>query len=446
MNPFEMPSPSWLTSSFEAPAQSTHDYSLYREDFGSIYSLLNTINNRENNSFMRNEDSSQEHGNEEWSGTSSYEEAQSLLIHGYEDPVKSIKSNLAKNKKLTSKIYNSIPKPIVQNRVVGFVPNVPNALKGLPESMITLEKFHKKRKTISIIYATGGSCGVESDVLASAGAALVSAINLIELSGVQTELSISFMPTKETKQIIFPTVKIKSYGERFNLQKICFPMIHPAMFRRIGFKYLETCPGMVENFSHGYGRPPELEVLKTLIKGGLFFLDEMDASIPETLIILNAAIANRYFDFLNGKVSANPNFRVIAAGNTVGTGADNNYTGRYCLDRASLDRFAMVNIDYSEKIEMAMADNNKNLVSFCHRFREITDKAGIECLFSYRTIDRIAKLETVISNLSEVLSISLLKGMDEDTLSILKNELSEAKDMTNNKYAKAIINGNSWDF
>lgn len=446
MNPFEMPSPSWLTSSFEAPAQSTHDYSLYREDFGSIYSLLNTINNRENNSFMRNEDSSQEHGNEEWSGTSSYEEAQSLLIHGYEDPVKSIKSNLAKNKKLTSKIYNSIPKPIVQNRVVGFVPNVPNALKGLPESMITLEKFHKKRKTISIIYATGGSCGVESDVLASAGVALVSAINLIELSGVQTELSISFMPTKETKQIIFPTVKIKSYGERFNLQKICFPMIHPAMFRRIGFKYLETCPGMVENFSHGYGRPPELEVLKTLIKGGLFFLDEMDASIPETLIILNAAIANRYFDFLNGKVSANPNFRVIAAGNTVGTGADNNYTGRYCLDRASLDRFAMVNIDYSEKIEMAMADNNKNLVSFCHRFREITDKAGIECLFSYRTIDRIAKLETVISNLSEVLSISLLKGMDEDTLSILKNELSEAKDMTNNKYAKAIINGNSWDF
>lgn len=199
-------------------------------------------------------------------------------------------------------------------------------------------------------------------------------------------------------------------------------------------------------FIDANGNYQETQFYKVFTKGGLFFLDEMDASIPETLIILNAAIANRYFDFPNGKVSANPNFRVIAAGNTVGTGADNNYTGRYCLDRASLDRFAMVNIDYSEKIEMAMANNNKNLVSFCHRFREITDKAGIECLFSYRTIDRIAKLETVISNLSEVLSISLLKGMDEDTLSILKNELSEAKDMTNNKYAKAIINGNSWDF
>lgn len=100
MNPFEMPFPSLFASSFEPPVQSASDYSLYREDFGSIYSLLNTINNRENNSFMRNEDSSQERGNEEWSGTSSYEEAQSLLIHGYEDPVKNIKSSLAKNKKL----------------------------------------------------------------------------------------------------------------------------------------------------------------------------------------------------------------------------------------------------------------------------------------------------------------------------------------------------------
>ena len=80
----------------------------------------------------------------------------------------------------------------------------------------------------------------------------------------------------------------------------------------------------------------------------------MDASVPETLIILNAAIANRYFDFPTGRVRANPKFRVIAAGNTLGTGADINYTGRYSLDRASLDRFALVQIDYSREIENAI--------------------------------------------------------------------------------------------
>ena len=55
--------------------------------------------------------------------------------------------------------------------------------------------------------------------------------------------------------------------------------------------------------------------------GGLFFLDEMDASIPEVLVLLNAAIANGYFEFPNGKITAHEDFRVVAAGNTVGSGA-----------------------------------------------------------------------------------------------------------------------------
>lgn len=192
-------------------------------------------------------------------------------------------------------------------------------------------------------------------------------------------------------------------------------------------------------FIDANGKYQETQFYKAFTKGGLFFLDEMDASIPETLIILNAAIANRYFDFPIGKINAHPDFRVIAAGNTIGTGADSNYTGRYCLDRASLDRFAMVNIDYSNKIEMATSGNNKNLVAFCHCFRDITDKAGIECLFSYRTLDRISKLEQVIPDLKEVLSISLLKGMDEDTIGILQNEFKKKDTMKNNKYAIALI-------
>ena len=164
----------------------------------------------------------------------------------------------------------------------------------------------------------------------------------------------------------------------------------------------------------------------------------MDGSIPEVLIILNAAIANRYFDFPIGKVEAHPNFRIIAAGNTLGTGADNNYTGRYCLDRASLDRFVLINIDYSPKIEKAMALNNMDLVNFAHAFRKATDSMGIECLFSYRTINRIAKLEQVFSNLKEVIQISLLKGMDVDDLNIINKELAKDKELEGNKYVKAM--------
>lgn len=192
-------------------------------------------------------------------------------------------------------------------------------------------------------------------------------------------------------------------------------------------------------FIDANGKYQETQFYKAFTGGGLFFLDEMDASIPETLIILNAAIANRYFDFPVGKIDAHPNFRVIAAGNTLGTGADNNYTGRYCLDRASLDRFAMIDIGYSKKIEMAMSDNNIELVDFCHAFRDITEKAGIESLFSYRTLDRISKLEKVLPNLTEILSISLLKGMDPDTLEILCAQFRNKDSMSKNKYAMALI-------
>lgn len=242
-------------------------YNMYKEEFSSIFELMNTLKERPNNRFMRDEHSSQKISNSDWSGTTTYEEAKSLLIYGYNDPIKNIKSNLTKNKKLvSSKIYNLIPKPITANQVVGFVSNVPNTLMGLPKSMISVEKINRKKKTISIIYAIGGAAMIGTEALESAGTALVSAINLIELAGIQTRLSIGFIPTVHGRQIIFPTVNIKNFNERFSLQKICFPMVHPSMFRRIGFKYLETCPGMEEDFSCGYGRPASLEEIKTCLK------------------------------------------------------------------------------------------------------------------------------------------------------------------------------------
>jgi len=179
-------------------------------------------------------------------------------------------------------------------------------------------------------------------------------------------------------------------------------------------------------FIDANGKYQETQFYKAFTKGGLFFLDEMDASVPETLVILNAAIANKYFDFPCGKVDAHPKFRVIAAGNTLGTGADINYTGRYSLDRASLDRFAMIKVGYSRAIEDAITCNNEQLVNFAEAFRKVCDDTGIECLFSYRTLERISKLETITKNLSQVIDVSLLKGLDPDNVRILKDKLYSA--------------------
>lgn len=147
----------------------------------------------------------------------------------------------------------------------------------------------------------------------------------------------------------------------------------------------------------------------------IFFLDEMDASIPEVLVLLNAAIANGYFEFPCGKVDIDK-VHFVAAGNTVGSGADELYSGRMVLDQATLDRFAIIEFDYSENIEMSISNGNKELVDFVHSLRSIANNNGIRATFSYRCITMVTKLESAGMDLKTILTISVFKGMDKDTI------------------------------
>lgn len=147
----------------------------------------------------------------------------------------------------------------------------------------------------------------------------------------------------------------------------------------------------------------------------VFFLDEMDASIPEVLVLLNAAIANGYFEFPTGRVELN-NVHFVAAGNTVGSGADEMYTGRMVLDQATLDRFAIIEFDYSLNIEMAISKGNSELVSFIHQLRDEAKNKGVRATFSYRCIMMVTKLEKAGMDAEMIIKIAVMKGLDKDTI------------------------------
>lgn len=189
-------------------------------------------------------------------------------------------------------------------------------------------------------------------------------------------------------------------------------------------------------FTDAMGTYQPTQFYKAFTEGGVFMLDEMDASIPEVLVILNAAIANRYFDFPApiGYVEAHPDFRVIAAGNTTGHGADIEYVGRNQLDGASLDRFAVVRVDYSEAIENSVALGDMELADFCRDFRKSAGKAGLNVIVSYRAIGRLAKMVQILS-IEEALETCLVKGLDADDVKIIENGLER-----HSKYRKALRN------
>lgn len=173
-------------------------------------------------------------------------------------------------------------------------------------------------------------------------------------------------------------------------------------------------------FTDAMGNYQPTQFYKAFTEGGVFMLDEMDASIPEVLVILNAAIANKYFDFPApiGYVEAHPDFRIIAAGNTLGHGADASYVGRNQLDMASLDRFGVIEIDYCKEIEDGVAGGDIELANFCRDFRKAANKAGVQIVVSYRAIGRLAKMVQLMS-VREALETCLLKGMEKDSVNMI---------------------------
>ena len=187
----------------------------------------------------------------------------------------------------------------------------------------------------------------------------------------------------------------------------------------------------ITGFIDGNGRFHETEFYKAFTKGGLFFLDEIDASIPEVLVLLNAAIANKYFSFPTGQVDAHPDFRVIAAGNTVGSGADEMYTGRMVIDMSSIDRFSVLEFNYDKNVELSIAEGNNELVNFIHECRRVAKDNGIRIVFSYRALEMVTALEKTNLDLKKILKIAVFKGMDIDSINVFQT-------WSDNKYSKAL--------
>ena len=181
----------------------------------------------------------------------------------------------------------------------------------------------------------------------------------------------------------------------------------------------------ITGFIDANGKYHETQFYKAFVEGGLFFFDEIDASVPEVLVLVNAAIENGYFNFPTGKANAHPNFRIIAAGNTYGQGATLQYVGRYQLDAASLDRFAVVEMTYDAAIELIIANGDKEIVEAVHVLRDIIRASNLRIVMSYRAINQLNKLVNVQKmDVQKAVQYVLVKGMSVDDMNIIKPKLS----------------------
>lgn len=226
------------------------DMKIIYEHFDSLGQYLDTIQVRKVNRVFSGHSLHSEDRDYSFTLTESYEEANELARTGYKEGLDKLKAANSK-----ARHTGSAQKALPVTSVVGFAPHVPNAITGVPCSMITTQKVEQKAKVISILYYMGGACHVNAKEFVEAGKNILNVIYTLELQGYRVALNV-LTNFCESDERALCSVQIKHWRQPSNPLKISYPLIHPSFFRRHGFRWLETQPELtVRDFTCGYGRP-----------------------------------------------------------------------------------------------------------------------------------------------------------------------------------------------
>ena len=174
------------------------------------------------------------------------------------------------------------------------------------------------------------------------------------------------------------------------------------------------------------GNYHETPFYKAFTQGGVFFLDEIDASDPAALIVVNSGLANGYMFFPNSSepIEMNPDFRIVAAANTWGKGADLQYVGRNALDGSTMDRFDTIFFDYDEKMESVLYPDDE-ILEFMWNFRKAVFDTKTPHIVSTRGIKKVYSKKINGVPVEKAVSQNIVKGLSTDYLSLLIGKLDE---------------------
>lgn len=247
------------------------------QEFDSIHVFMEYLaKNPENNKIMKHERSSQT-GSRSFTATQSYTEAEELFQNGW--------TTFAQ--KLSKRIpVSTNTAPVTKTRpaysVVGGQASVPRYIQGIPTNMIDRRPVTQKQKIITINKDISYSAGVDASQIEEEGVKALQIIQGLENRGYRVKLNLCWATTSGSECLAF-RVAVKNPGERMSFNKIAFPIAHPSMLRRIGFRWLETHPHMTSGgFSNGYGRPSTESIAAVLDKKEIFlpnFIPNVDKFI-----------------------------------------------------------------------------------------------------------------------------------------------------------------------
>ena len=158
-------------------------------------------------------------------------------------------------------------------------------------------------------------------------------------------------------------------------------------------------------------------------KGGLLMIDEICTSTAEALNPINSLLSNGYITLADGNLyHIGENHRIIAADNTNGEGATEDYNGRFVMEKSTKDRFEFVKIRYDLQIEKSIVGEKTDILDFIHEMREICEKAGIHLVCGYRVLTKLVRYYSEPAN--EILEDCLFKGLETESIREIANRIT----------------------
>lgn len=215
------------------------------ETYESFDEITRTCEQREVKGNVR--EPARKEQNARFMGAKSYDEAVQMLKYGYEKDIDRINKAVKDLQKTGTAMRTSF-----RNDIVGFAPVVPNAIIGVPQSMINSVRTPKKAKVITLVVDMSVNGSVSREDVFSYGVKVVQKVIQLEQSGFRVRLEYMKCVNDDYRQHLAVSTVIKNENQPLDIKRIMFPLTNVAMQRYISWDWYDRLPDV--KWDGGRGR------------------------------------------------------------------------------------------------------------------------------------------------------------------------------------------------
>ena len=172
--------------------------------------------------------------------------------------------------------------------------------------------------------------------------------------------------------------------------------------------------------------------------GDIIFLDELDNGVANATVVLNGFTGgnNTSYTFPDGlNTKRHPNFRMIAAGNTNGSGRTVAHNTRQKMDESVMQRLKAIECGYDNRIEDRILVDYQDWLNFVKQFRKavenistISGEPNTIGIFTTRDAEELKEdLEDNSFDMEKLLQYYFIQTKDVDTLNSIYTYLNDRR-------------------